>query len=500
MKNSGSYFFSNAYVRFSKYLVLLLILAGLFAPVPLHADTRNIGTIPGNKKKKIQIKRTFVAPAKTVRQNGAAGQPPGATVVNPPVVTYADLNFAYSVQNGLYYYNQIAGTPSMNIGTLNKVTPQQWTMPNCNFDQIDTAYGIPVSQTPFQSYFPTASHCKLYEYPENGVTYSFFEYYNLNNTSVTLLGNVDDFNLTPNVVNDSWLIAPLPIDINFHMVVNDTVITDNQTKIYNEVINAEGFGTLTTTWGSMEVLKLVNHYNELIYENGVLVDEYHQPVVTFISKNGNQLELELPPGSATTGTVATEYIEYTRIVYDSFASVNNVTLGSGNSRCDDAFQTITVGGGGGPFTVNAGGSANMISGHNIKYLPGTKVKPGGRMRGYIAANGPYCPINYTYSNPWNRNPDSGNGDLIPMTNGGKTGKLLVFPNPASGMITLRMPDNNESLMVKVELTDTDGKNRMSTDLFGQTQYNLSLDNLAPGIYFLHATTGEWRETVKVVKW
>ncbi|MEI6437069.1 MAG: hypothetical protein WCP32_19770, partial [Bacteroidota bacterium] len=256
------------------------------------------------------MKRTFASPGRIVNMDGTTGQSYGFTQGNPPVISYADLNYAYSPQNDLYYYAQSFGTGSMNIGAVNKVTAQQWTMPNCTFDDIDSAVGVPVLQTPYLQYFPTATHCKLYEYPEYGVMYSYFEYYNLNPAGITLLGSVDDFDITPNVDPTDLFIAPLEIDINFHLVVNDTLINGNQKKILNEVIDAEGFGTLTTPWGNFDVIKIVNHYSELYFVNGALIDEFHQPVVTFISKDGNQLDLTLPEGSATTGTVATEMIEF----------------------------------------------------------------------------------------------------------------------------------------------------------------------------------------------
>jgi hypothetical protein len=301
------------------------------------------------------------------------------------------------------------------------------------------------------------------------------------------------------VVSTDLFIAPLAIDINFHLVANDTITTGNQKKILSEVINAEGFGTLTTPWGILDVIKIVNHYNEYYYQNGILIDEFHQPVVTFISKNGNQLDITLPEGSSTTGTVSTEWIEYTRIVYDSFATVQNVTLGSGTSRCDDAFGTVTVAGNGTAFTANNGATAKMISGNKIRYLPGTKVKSGARMRGYITATGPFCPINYTYIIPENQTLSTGNTVAISPSDGGKNGKLQVFPNPTTGVITLQLPENEEARMIKVEITDINGLREISEDLPGLRNYTLSIENFPPGMYFLHVTTGNSKETSKLVK-
>ena len=508
MESTGIQFRNNGKIHFARHLALSLFLILFIFPFEAKCTLCCIGGSGNNcwegakvKKKRRQMMRTFVAPGSTTRFNSPDGQMNGLTSGTPIVVTYADLNYAYSPQNDLYYYNQSVGTGSMNIGAVNKVTAQQWYMPNCSFNEIDSAVGVPVSQTPFFQNFPTATHCMLYEYPEDGEIYSYFEYYGLNPSGITLLGSVDDFDPTPFISSTNLFIAPLAIDINFHLVANDTITAGNQQKILSEVINAEGFGTLTTPWGNLDVIKIVNHYNEFYYQNGILVDEFHQPVVTFISRNGNQLDLTLPEGSAATGLVSTEFIEFTRIVYDSFATVQNVTLGSGMSKCYDAFGTITVAGNGTSFTANSGATANMISGHNIKYLPGTKVKSGGKMRGYITTNGPYCPINYTYITP-EKNPNRASGDAgaISRSDGGQNGKLQVFPNPTSGDVTIRLPENEETRMVKLEITDINGFGELSEDLPGLRNYTLSIESLPPGMYFLHVTTGESKETIKVVRW
>jgi hypothetical protein len=495
----------NCKVRKSRYWVLFFIVPLLFSGIEVKASICCVGgngkNCWGTKKKKnsVQMKRTFPPPGRMVNMDGTAGQSFGFTQSTPPVITYADLVYAYSPQNGLEYYSQDFGTGSMDIGSVNKVTAQQWTMPNCTFDPVDTAVGVPVSQTPFLQYFPTATHCKLYEYPEYGVTYSYFEYYDLNPAGITLLGSVDDFYPTPNVDSTNLFIAPLDIDINFHLVVNDTITSGTQQKILNEIIDAEGFGTLTTPWGTFEVIKIVNHYNEFLYNNGMLIDEFHQPVVTFISKNGNELDVTLPEGSAATGVVSTEYIEFTRIVYDSFATVQNVTLGAGTSRCYDAFGTVTVAGNGTAFTANSGSTANMIAGHNIRYRPGTKVKSGGKMRGYITTNGPFCPINYTYISPENSTLGNGNGSAISQSDGGKSEQIQVFPNPTAGDVTIQLPETEENRMVKAEITDINGMIKISKDIPALRQYTICVEKFPPGVYFLHVTTGKSIETIKLMR-
>ena len=55
-------------------------------------------------------------------------------------------------------------------------------------------------------------------------------------------------------------------------------------------------------------------------------------------------------------------------------------------------------------------------------------------------------------------------------------------------------------MVKVEITDINGLSEISLDIPALRQYTLSVENLRPGMHFLHVTTGESKETSKLVRW
>jgi len=79
----------------------------------------------------------------------------------------------------------------------------------------------------------------------------------------------------------------------------------------------------------------------------------------------------------------------------------NIVVAGGETNCYNALQTIYVSGTGDTFTVQAGGSATMITGQNIVYLPGTTLDSGGYMHGYITITGNYCtnPSNPVVNNP-----------------------------------------------------------------------------------------------------
>ena len=72
------------------------------------------------------------------------------------------------------------------------------------------------------------------------------------------------------------------------------------------------------------------------------------------------------------------------------SNVQNVVVPAGVSGCYDATQTVTIAGNNTTFTVNAGGSANVIAGQKIFFKPGTKVFTGGYLHGHITTNNEYC--------------------------------------------------------------------------------------------------------------
>ncbi|MCX6269459.1 MAG: T9SS type A sorting domain-containing protein [Bacteroidetes bacterium] len=75
------------------------------------------------------------------------------------------------------------------------------------------------------------------------------------------------------------------------------------------------------------------------------------------------------------------------------------TVGSGQTTCYNATQTITVAGGGTTFIIQTGGNASMIAGQKISYLAGTKVSQGGYLHGSITTSGGYCPMQPPQSDP-----------------------------------------------------------------------------------------------------
>ena len=176
-------------------------------------------------------------------------------------------------------------------------------------------------------------------------------------------------------------------------------------------------------------------------------------------------------------------------------SLQNITLGPG-IYCYNAIHTIYVAGGTSTFIVNSGASVTMIAGYNIIYLPGTTVRSGGYMHGYITVNGQYCT---TPLNPIVNNPVQVVEEQTSVPELTKNQRIRIYPNPANGSFTLELTGASETGMRKVDIYSMNGVNVMSGDLAGERKHIFLVEGLHPGIYFIHVTTGNTLETLKLIK-
>jgi hypothetical protein len=107
--------------------------------------------------------------------------------------------------------------------------------------------------------------------------------------------------------------------------------------------------------------------------------------------------------------------------------------GSGQSRCYDATQTVTVTG----LLVNAGGTANILAGQNILLKPGTTVISGGYAHGFISTQCFWCSA-YPNVNLPATTPDESDNQLIPEPMLVKQGGI------PSGFTRILQPANSRS--------------------------------------------------------
>jgi hypothetical protein len=245
-----------------------------------------------------------------------------STNTEAPEITYNDVLLTYKVENTLQYFWTEDGNYQMNIGTVDLVNAQTWTMADFPLNTEPNGDGIDLADAPNSGNFPTATHCRLYKYKDGSDDEFFYEFYKFSDTEIVLLGYVDTIPAQEwsekGVYNEQIAVLPLGIGTNF--TSTDTVLINDTTYQINGTVKTEGFGTLKSTYGDAEVLKIRTDYNVKIYdENDEFVEENNRIYYTFYSKNGTRLLMKLHEDSPVTNTVNIEYVEFERVVFNTTA-------------------------------------------------------------------------------------------------------------------------------------------------------------------------------------
>jgi hypothetical protein len=179
----------------------------------------------------------------------------------------------------------------------------------------------------------------------------------------------------------------------------------------------------------------------------------------------------------------------TMIIVNTNTTVTG-TVPSPLSLCFDASNTITVAGGGTTFTVEAGGSATMIAGQRIRYLPTTIVHSGGYMHGYITLTHSYCGI----LAPAIVATTTGTPEWQAQT---ETAHFALYPNPNAGIFTLTQL-NTEPGTVEVEILTIKGEKIFNTTLRNVFKGTFDLRNQSSGMYLVKIRKANDFEVMKLI--
>ncbi len=195
--------------------------------------------------------------------------------------------------------------------------------------------------------------------------------------------------------------------------------------------------------------------------------------------------------TANNGCVGSDAMDVILVATPQDLTIQGITVPNGTSNCYNALQTITVAGGVTTFIVENGGSAILIAGVKISFLPGTKVNQGGYLHGYITTNGQYCnalpaaPVTAAIEEPIGITPD---GVMF-----------KVYPNPTTGKFTVELTDGQLTGNGHVEVYGTCGERILSEVMNGENRREFSLSGKPVGLYYVRVVNGSKGATKKLVK-
>ncbi len=192
--------------------------------------------------------------------------------------------------------------------------------------------------------------------------------------------------------------------------------------------------------------------------------------------------------------------------------VRDIVIADGVNICFDALQTIFVAGGGHTFVVQPGGSATLIAGQNILYLPGTTVQPGGYMHGYITQTDEYC---------WSVSPSFVSTSVSAVSDTSPASRVTrhdspvprpvsrvpipdsawfrVYPNPTDGKFMVEYVGKDQPGTITVEVFGMKGERILTKEMTNVRKQEFSLEGRANGIYLVRIVAEEATETVRVLK-
>ena len=173
-------------------------------------------------------------------------------------------------------------------------------------------------------------------------------------------------------------------------------------------------------------------------------------------------------------------------------SIQNETVGIGESNCYDATETITVAGNETTVSFESGALVDLIAGGSITFLPGFHAHSGSTVHAYISTTDFCEPQNIVAVKPEEKAIDINQPGNNSIAQNEKNIKL--YPNPTTGKFTIDLI--NYEHPATLTIYNMQGHSVAISHLSASTQINL--DYLQKGLYIVQVQSADVVKTQKLM--
>jgi len=182
--------------------------------------------------------------------------------------------------------------------------------------------------------------------------------------------------------------------------------------------------------------------------------------------------------------------------------VSNRSILPAGNECFNGFYTITVAGDGYPVIVESGAMAEFIAGQSILFKPGFHAQEGSNVSAYITTDGQYCveapaAIVAQQQEEQGQQNEEKAAAVVTGTETAVEGPqtMLVYPNPNSGVFTVKFSHLTEETQVMLF-------NSIGQMIFNQTTTDpevlIDLPGITSGMYIVKAINRNNRFDQKII--
>ncbi len=146
----------------------------------------------------------------------------------------------------------------------------------------------------------------------------------------------------------------------------------------------------------------------------------------------------------------------------------------------------------------AGGSVELIAGEKIRFLPGTRVMPGGYLHAYIDRTGQFCSGLFAQMSDDHENENPKDLDVDVAKHSERL--FTIYPNPGRGLFTFDIASCLHGKDLTLEVLSSDGR-LVARKLFRASElHQLNLAGHDKGMYILILRSAGNRTVERIILW